>query len=76
MSSDIDAIRVEDYLLPSFDARSDSLGREWVTNKKAAKFVGAEQRATNAWFGISSFAILGTPICPRVIPSLVASGSF
>jgi len=50
MSSDINAIPAEDFLTRIFDSRVDSLGTEWITDKKPAKYVGATQN--NFWLWI------------------------
>jgi len=75
MSSDINAIPAEDFLPGIFDARVDSLGTEWITDKKPAKYVGATQNG-RFWLAVSSFGILGTAICPRIIQPLLDNLSF
>jgi len=76
MSDDINAIPAEDFLPGIFDANTDSLGYEWITDKKVARYVGVVKRECCLWLTLSSFGVLGTPIKPRLVQFLAESESF
>jgi len=54
----------------------DSLGTEWITDMKLAKFVGAVQQHPTLSMAVSSFGILGTTICQRITKPLLGSKVF
>jgi len=76
MSDDINAIPAEDFLPGIFNAYTDSLGYEWITDKKVARYVGVVKRQGPQWLTLSSFGILGTPVKPRLVQFLAESESF
>jgi len=74
MSNDMNAIPPEDFIPGTFTAisavASQNLGKEWITNSKVARYVGAGTRLNN-WIALTSFAVLGTSLCMNTIQDLV-----